>query len=171
MVRCFATPEFQSAASHDGPAARSVLMAVVRLTCLLAVALFASTLVGAQSPTPVGVWLHANKRIQVEISSCADGLCGTLVWFKWPDDAQGLPLVDFKNPDPALRTRPLLGLTILRGLRRAGERTWEDGRLYNPDDGADYNALMSIENDGTVRVRAYVLFPMFGTTQIWTRVR
>jgi hypothetical protein len=30
---------------------------------------------------------------------------------------------------------------------------------------------MSIQADGTLRVRAYVLLPIFGETEIWTRVR
>jgi uncharacterized protein (DUF2147 family) len=76
-----------------------------------------------------------------------------------------------KNDDPALRKRPLLGLAILYGLRRAGEDSWEDGKIYNPDDGVDYNATMSIQKDGTLRVRAYVLHPIFGKTLIWTRVQ
>jgi len=144
----------------------SLLMVALVLACLVA-----ATPVGAQSPTPVGVWLHANGRIQVAIAPCNDRLCGKIVWFRWPNDASGRPLVDFKNPDPALRTRPLLGLTILQGLRRTGERTWEDGQIYNPDDGTDYQALMSIEDNGDLRVRAYLLVSMLGETQIWTRVR
>jgi uncharacterized protein (DUF2147 family) len=32
-------------------------------------------------------------------------------------------------------------------------------------------ALMSIGDDGTLRVRAYVLLPILGKTFIWTRVR
>jgi uncharacterized protein (DUF2147 family) len=134
-------------------------------------ALLAATSVSAESPTPVGVWLHPNGRIQVEIAPCGDRLCGKLVWFKWPNDAQGLPLVDVKNSDPALRTRPLLGLTVLYGLRRTDERSWEDGKIYNPDDGVDYRAEMSIQDDGALRIRAYVLLPTLGETQIWTRVR
>ena len=147
-------------------------MKTSHLTAALVLAgLLAATSAGAQDPTPVGIWLHPNGRIQVEIASCGDRLCGKLVWFRWPNDAQGLPLVDLKNPAPALRARPLLGLTILRDLRRAVEGTWEDGKIYNPDDGADYNALISIQDDGTMRVHAYVLLPIFGETQIWTRVR
>jgi uncharacterized protein (DUF2147 family) len=119
----------------------------------------------------VGVWLHQNKRIQLEITPCGESWCGKLIWFRWPNDAQGLPLVDLKNPDPALRNRPLLGLTVLAGIRRTGERTWEDAKIYDPDDGANYNASMSIQDDGTLRVRAYVLLPIFGETEIWTRVR
>ena len=141
------------------------------MVALLLACLVAATPVGAQSPTPVGVWLHANGRIQVAIAPCGERLCGKIVWFKRPNDASGRPRVDFRNPDPALRTRPLLGLTILQGLRRTGERTWDDGQIYNPDDGTDYQALMSIEDNGDLRVRTYLLLPMLGKTQISTRVR
>lgn len=59
--------------------------------------LFAASPAAAQSPTPIGVWLHANQRIQIEIEPCDDRLCAKIVWFQWPNDAQGLPLVDLKN--------------------------------------------------------------------------
>jgi uncharacterized protein (DUF2147 family) len=125
----------------------------------------------AQTPSPVGVWLHANGRIAVEIAPCADGLCGKIVWFRWPNDAQGLPLVDLKNPAPALRARPLLGMRILQGVRCTEPTSCEGGSIYNPDDGNNYQVQMSIQDDGALRVRAYVLLPLFGETQIWTRVR
>jgi uncharacterized protein (DUF2147 family) len=56
-------------------------------------------------------------------------------------------------------------------LVRAGERTWEDGEIYTPINGRNYQATMSIKSNNTLRVRAYMLVPMFGETQIWTRVR
>ena len=143
-------------------------MVIPRFLLFLVPVLLAQSSAAPQSPTPVGVWLHANKLIQVEIAPCADRLCGRIVWFKWPNDDHGLPLVDLKNPDPALRKRPLLGLTILRNLRRTGERTWEDGEIYNPVNGRDYQATMSIKSNSTLRVRAFLLIPMFGETQIWT---
>ncbi len=150
-----------------------------RFAFLQLATLLITTVGGASSQTPgseqsltlAGVWLHANERIQVEIAPCSDRLCGQIVWFRWPKDAQGLPLVDLKNSNPARRRRPLLGLMVLRDLRRAGARTWEDGKIYNPDDGEDYSALMSIQDDGSLRVRAYVLLPLLGKTQLWTRVR
>lgn len=146
-------------------------MITLRFFFLLLTVLLAATPAAAQSPTPEGVWLHDNKRIEIEISPCGELLCGKLVWFKWPNGLDGMPLVDLKNTDPALRSRPLLGLTVLYGLRRTGENTWEEGHIYNPDDGVDYRARMSIQKDGTLRVRAYVLIPLFGKTMIWTRVR
>ena len=119
---------------------------------------------------PIGVWLLSNQRIQMEIAPCADRLCGKLVWFKHPTDTRGSPLVDAKNPDPALRSRPLLGLTVLQDLRQTGEGIWEDGKIYNPDDGKEYQARMSIQEDGTLHVRAYVVLEVLGKTQVMTRV-
>jgi uncharacterized protein (DUF2147 family) len=136
----------------------------------LASIVLATTPAGAQSSTPIGVWLHDNKRIEIKIAPCGETLCGTLVWFKRPNDAQGLPLVDVKNPDSALRARPLLGLVVLDGLHRAGTNTWVDGNIYDPDDGATYAASMSMQDDGSLQVRAYVLMPMLGKTFVWTRM-
>lgn len=133
--------------------------------------LLAASSASAQGPTPVGVWLHPNQRIQVEIAACGAKLCGKMVWFRWPNDAAGLPLVDIKNVNPALRTRPLLGLAIVHGLHRADERTWVDGRIYNPDDGVEYDSVMTMDPNGSLRVRAYILLPLLGKTLIWTRAR
>ena len=47
----------------------------------------------------------------------------------------------------------------------------EGGKNYNPDDGVEYRALMSIANNGTLRIRAYLRLPILGKTLIWTRVR
>ena len=88
-----------------------------------------------------------------------------------PNDPQGRPRVDSKNTDSALRTRPLLGLTVLRGLRRSSERAWEDGEIYNPDDGTEYKASISMEGNNILHVRAYLLLHALGKTETWTRVR
>jgi uncharacterized protein (DUF2147 family) len=125
----------------------------------------------AQSQTPLGVWLHDNQRIQIEISPCEDVLCAKIVWLKFPNDARGMPRVDSRNPQAGLRERPLFNLTVLVGLRRTGDNSWEDGTIYNPDDGGEYRAGMSIGSDGNLLVRAYLFIPLFGRTFVWTRVR
>jgi uncharacterized protein (DUF2147 family) len=150
---------------------RTLGHALVCLCTALFLLLPAKPSIAAGNETPVGVWLHANKRIRVQIFPCGDRLCGKIIWFRWPNDAHGLPLVDLKNRNPALRSRPLLGLTVLRDLRHTGENIWTSGRIYNPDDGGDYAAQMAIQDDHTLRVRAYVRLLVLGKTQIWSRVR
>ena len=39
---------------------------------------------------------------------------------------------------------------------------WGDGEIYDPDEGEDHHARMWILDDGTLRVRIYDLFPIFG---------
>jgi uncharacterized protein (DUF2147 family) len=149
---------------------------IAKLSTALSIVLLAATAANAQSPaqgptqdpTPTGFWQDSSGRIQVEIAPCGEQLCGKIVWFKWPNDSQGQPLVDLKNKDPALRTRPLLGLTILDGLRRTGENTWEDGTIYNPEDGESYQADMSIADDGSLQMDAHA--GILGKTLVWTRM-
>lgn len=147
-------------------------MRVLRVAvAALLLALAAAATIRADAATPIGTWLDDSKRIMVEIDRCGAALCGKIVWFRWPDDAMGLPLVDLKNPDPALRARPLLGLRVLDGLRPRTEREWEGGVLYNPDDGVVYHVGITVRDDASLVVRAYLLLPIFGKTFVWSRVR
>ena len=50
-----------------------------------------------QGFSPNGVWLHPNKRIQVEIAPCGAMLCGKMVWFRRPNDAEGPAPCRFKK--------------------------------------------------------------------------
>ena len=124
----------------------------------------------APAQTPVGVWQDAAGRVRVEIAPCADRLCGTIVWFRKPNDAAGRPLSDIRNKDAALRARPVMGMRILDRLRRTGPRTWGEGRLYNPDDGETYQVNVTLQDDGALRLRAFVLLPLFGKTRLFSRV-
>lgn len=134
---------------------------------VLALAPFAA---GAQQPAPTGVWLYPNKNFEVAIVPCGTQLCGSIAWLKSPNDAQGQPRFDAENPDPTLRARPLLGLTVLQGLHQADDGTWKDGTIYNPEDGSYYSATLSVASDGTLHVHAYMMVAMLGKTIVLTRV-
>ncbi len=44
------------------------------------------------------------------------------------------------------------------------------GQIYNGENGKIYNANISVQPDGKLRLRGYVGTPLFGETQVWTRV-
>lgn len=140
------------------------------LAAILLAGLVLAVPAGAQTSSAEGVWLHPNGRVQVRIDPCGGQLCGTLIWFRRANSADDPRLIDSKNPDPALRHRPLIGLVILRDLHPTGPRTWDGGRIYDPDDGRDYRMTMRLQDDHTMRVRVFVLLPLLGETEIWTRV-
>ena len=104
-----------------------------------------------------GVWLMENGKVTVRISSCSGNLCGTIVGLKKPLDKEGRPKRDKDNPNPALRNRPVIGLTILNGLSPRGDDRWS-GTIYNPDDGNTYDSDVMLVNDRTLKVKGCVAF-------------
>jgi uncharacterized protein (DUF2147 family) len=68
-----------------------------------------------------------------------------------------------------LRGQPLCGLELIGGFRNASPGIWSGGSIYNPKEGQTYFASMKLRDDGTLKLRGYVLLPLFGKSQIWTR--
>ena len=134
----------------------------------------------AQPPSVMGTWLTASGKAQVRIGPCPDPnngpLCGFiagLVEPKGPDGVVVAPEVatDFRNSDPALRGRKVLGMPLIWGFKKTAEaNAFDDGKIYNGENGKIYNANIGLQPDGKLRLRGYVGSPMFGETQIWNRV-
>ena len=150
--------------TKDRPASRTDgIYQVVAALCAL-------ILLGATQPgfSPEGRWLTEKKNGIVEIFRCSGGdiLCGRLVWFRLkPGDSN----LDLSNSDPKLRNRPLCGLVFMTGFRPADPNNWEDGRVYNTDDGNTYHATMRLQPDGTLRLHGYIVVTLIGASEIWTR--
>ncbi len=143
------------------PAARAASAAAVALLVL-----GAGRAAGA---TPEGLWYAEGGAAQVEIARCADGLCGRVVWLRAPFDEDGCTLRDRENPDPALRTRPVLGLEVLRGLQPAPDGAWTDGTIYDPSSGRTYRCEARLDGDDRLRLRGYVGVTWLGRTTRWLR--
>ncbi len=125
---------------------------------------------GAAQADPRGVWLTEGGKSHVEIHDCGDGaLCGRIVWLKSPLGKDGKPRRDRGNEDEALRDRPILGLRMVWGMEDQGGGEWDDGRIYNPNDGQTYSAEMEEIDADTLEVAGCVLFICKGQT--WKRVR
>ena len=116
-----------------------------------------------------GVWLTAGSELQIEIGPCDDAYCGRILALFKPADPQNPQSKDLNNPDPALKDRPILGITILFGLKPGdGRNVWE-GSVYNPEDGGTYDVTLKLKGD-VLKVEgcmAYVLCD----SQKWTRVQ
>ncbi len=135
----------------------------------------------AQTPSVMGKWLTASGVAQVQIGPCPNAasgpLCGFIVGLinpKGPDGVVVAPDVasDYRNTDPALRSRKVLGMPLIWGFKKTGDpNVFEEGQIYNGENGKTYNANISLQPDGKLRLRGYVGSPMFGETQIWTRVQ
>jgi len=123
----------------------------------------------ASAGIPEGVWLIDNEAA-VQIFDCRNLLCGRILWLSIPRDPQSRLDRDKKNPELALRQRPLCGLTILWGLRPTGPDRWTDGWFYNPDDGDTYNISAELRSADTIDARIYLGDPLLGKTKTLHRV-
>ena len=128
----------------------------------------------------MGTWLTETGTAQVKLEPCADAksgpVCGHIVQLinpKGPDGKIVAPDVatDYHNENASLRSRKVIGMPLLWGFKAAGEaNSFEGGQIYNGEDGKMYTANISLQPDGKLRLRGYVGTPMFGKTQLWTRV-
>jgi len=149
------------------------------LLTVLALCLAASE-ASAQQATVMGTWLSESGVAQIRIGPCPDAAAGPLCGFvaalinpKGPDGAAVAPdaATDYRNENVSLRTRKVIGMPLIWGFKKTAEpNTFEDGKVYNGEDGKTYNANISLQPDGKLRLRGYVGTPMFGKTQLWTRV-
>jgi uncharacterized protein (DUF2147 family) len=94
----------------------------------------------ALAADPHGVWLTEPGTSRIRIADCGGALCGTIVWLKDPNDAETQkPRLDKFNADASKRSRPLMGVTIVIGMKPAGADKWS-GQVYNAEDGKTYTA-------------------------------
>jgi uncharacterized protein (DUF2147 family) len=118
---------------------------------------------------PSGTWLTEDGRARVRVERCGvslEQICGYVVWMKEPADANGQPLKDQHNPDPAKRSRPLLGHQLIMGLRPAADGRF-DGQIYNAENGKSYEiALRRDARD--LKVKGCML-SILCASQTWTQ--
>ena len=118
----------------------------------------------------VGKWKLEDGSAIVEVYQQGDVFNGKIVWLKNPTEADGSPAVDSNNPDAKLRSRQLIGLNMLSGLKQKGGE-YSGGSIYDPGNGKTYNCSMKVEGE-TLKVRGSLdKRGLLGRTMDWFRVK
>lgn len=123
-----------------------------------------------------GIWEVEDGTGRIEIHRCETRYCGRIVWISEPvypagDRMAGKPLLDRENPKKELRSRPQLGLRIMEGYTWRGNNLWDDGTIYNTENGRSYKSSLSLKSPDLLKLRAYVGISLFGGSTVWKRVR
>lgn len=83
---------------------------------------------------PSGIWRDKDGGT-IRVEQCGMDFCAVVASVNPPlDPATGQAWTDKHNPDAAKRSRPLIGVPVLIGMRPNGPRRWS-GTLYDTDTG------------------------------------
>lgn len=119
----------------------------------------------------LGVWETGSGKARVKIDKVGDKFFGKVVWLREPLNEEGKPKVDKNNPDEKLRTVPLLGYKLIKDFSFKGEKVWEDGTIYDPENGSTYSCTIKMTDENTLDVRGFIGVSLFGRTDVWKRIQ
>ncbi len=131
---------------------------------LIGLAMTSSKVAAQAAEDAVGVWLNPENQSNVEFYRCGEGLCGKITKL-----ATGGATTDEKNAEADKRGRPIMGLVIMEGAKKAGPAKWS-GNLYNPTDGKTYAGSVAVKAKDTLELSGCVALVLCRTTS-WTRVK
>jgi uncharacterized protein (DUF2147 family) len=134
------------------------LVAAGAVIALASVAAYAQTAEDA-----FGVWLNPENQSHTEFYKCGEGVCAKLV--KVVDGQK----TDDKNPDPAKRNRPIVGLVIMEGAKKAGPNKWA-GTVYIRTEGKSYSGTVTVKSKNELDLSGCVA-AIFCKTTTLTRVK
>lgn len=139
---------------------------------LAALLALSATAALAQNASPVGTWRTIDDetgkpKALVRITEDAGILTGKIEKLFRPADQDQNPKC-VKCSD-ARKDQPIIGMTILSGLRKDGNE-YAGGEILDPASGKTYKSKAKlIDNGARLEVRGYVGAPMFGRSQTWQR--
>jgi uncharacterized protein (DUF2147 family) len=118
----------------------------------------------------VGTWESDEEHVRMEYFQDGDHYNGRLLWGNKIVETDGITSKkDAKNPDENLRSRNIIGIVSLTGLKWNG-KGYADGRIYDPPSGKTYKCKAWIAGD-KLYVRGFLGVSMMGKTVAWHRYR
>ena len=129
-----------------------------------------TTTVFAQKKDDIlGKWVNSSGEGQIEVFKKGEKYYGKLVWIKEPNE-NGKPKTDEKNPNASLRTKPIVGLEIVKDFEFEDGK-YVDGKVYDPKTGKTYSGNMTLVGQNQLNMRGYIGISLIGRTESWKRVK
>lgn len=118
----------------------------------------------------LGVWLTEGGKSKVEVVKKDGKYTGTIIWLKDPNREDGTIKLDRNNENEKLQTRKILGINVIKDFEWDDDE-YEDGTIYDPENGKTYSCVITFSDKNTLDVRGYIGFSLIGRTSVWTRVK
>lgn len=118
----------------------------------------------------IGKWMNSTGEAHIDIYKKGEKYFGKIVWLKESKGEQGIVKTDLKNPVESLRSKPILGLEILKGFVYEDGK-WTDGKIYDPKSGKTYSCNMTLKSNSDLNIRGYIGISLIGRTDVWKKVK
>ena len=123
----------------------------------------------ARAGDPKGIWLIGDRDAEVQVATCGEGLCATVVWIQQPNDpANKKPWVDKNNIDSGKRSRPLFGITIANDMRASEIPDKWTGQIYSVVRVRIFMGSLTLLSPTKLKIEG-CLVPMICQSEIWTK--
>lgn len=133
---------------------------------------FAQTHSQSDGDKILGLWQTGSGKGRILITKYGDNKYGgKIVWLREPLNAEGKPKTDLKNPEAIKRSRLKMGLNNLLGFTYEGDNRYENGTIYDPENGKTYKCVITLVNKNTLTVKGYTGITIIGRTDTWRRVK
>ena len=117
----------------------------------------------------IGIWETETKDARMEVFKSGEIYYGKLLWGNRIVESDGkTSKKDSKNPDEKLRSRNIIGIVNLTGLKY-DDGEYLNGKIYDTPSGKTYDCKAWIES-GKLHLRGYLGFSMLGQTAIWNKL-
>lgn len=144
------------------------------LLTMLTAALLSSACM-AEDSDPAGLWKSIDEQsgkpsALIRITESGGEYRGKIEKVFPTDGAQ--PATLCVKCEGALKDQPIVGMTIITGMKRDGSEAgvYANGQILDPANGKTYRSKMTLADGGKkLQVRGYIGTPLLGRTQVWLR--
>lgn len=144
---------------------------VILMALLCASPMVAQSALNDKADNIVGTYSgkQGDDRFKVKIVKLTDGTYrGQVIWMERDKDAKGNKILDTKNPDKSLRSRPADQVVLFSGLKYdSKKRCWNDTKIYDPQRGLKASMTAEFVADGRLRIKGSVLG--IGESVFWNK--
>lgn len=144
---------------------------VLVVLTLLLILPFIGTSSNNEADRILGKWLVGSGKAHIQIYKYGEKYAGKVAWLRDPLNEKGLPKVDKNNPDASKRNNPILGNVNMLGFEYDGGNEWDEGTIYDSENGKTYSCNIKMVDENTLEVRGYIGISMIGRTDTWKRVK
>ena len=149
---------------------KQIILIVMTLFCVSP--MMAQNALNDKADNIVGTYSgkQGDDKFKAKIVKLSDGTYrGQVIWLEHDKDAKGNKILDKKNPDKKLRSKPADQIVLFSGLKyNAKKHRWDDTKIYDPQRGLRAHMTVEFTADGRLCITGSLMG--FSESVYWSKI-